>query len=363
MAFARLLAAGLTVACMVTGAPQHPRFTLLTQHPAPVITTRSAGAEGNKYGFEGGRVIKVGGTYHLFTSEMVGDPIWVRMALAHWRSTNGLQWTRVSTLFQSTGTFDGKDPRAALWSPLPVYDDRQGRWNLFYVAYKSAPNTDSQFRMNHHGRIWRAISRTAGPRGIAGPYRDVGVVLEPGPQSEQWEGLQGTASFFPYQVGAQWAALYGSAKTERLPVQHWLVGVASAPSLSGPWRRRPEFNPAPIETRFIENPIVTTLKDGTFVAVYDSSNPDTIGYSFSRDGFRWSAGQQLLIQPTRGKWSADVRTPLGLVEEGGGVFTVFYTGFEQPPDWTRLFQAKPINTCAIGMAKVKLDATSGQPAR
>ena len=52
----------------------------------PVLTIKSRGAEGNKYGFEGGRVLKLNGTYHLFTSEMVGDPHWVKMRLAHWVS-------------------------------------------------------------------------------------------------------------------------------------------------------------------------------------------------------------------------------------------------------------------------------------
>src|SRR3982750_2766946 len=84
------------------------RLAFVEQHPVPVITTRSRGAEGNKYGFEGGRVVKVGRTYHLFTSEMVGDPVWVRMRLAHWRSDDRVQWTRVSTLFESSGEFAGK---------------------------------------------------------------------------------------------------------------------------------------------------------------------------------------------------------------------------------------------------------------
>ena len=63
-----------------------PRFVLVEQQPTPVITTRTPGANGNKYGFEGGRVFRVRDTYHLFTSEMIGDPIWVKMRLAHWRS-------------------------------------------------------------------------------------------------------------------------------------------------------------------------------------------------------------------------------------------------------------------------------------
>src|SRR5215218_957913 len=133
-------------------------LTLVEQHPTPVITTRSPGAGGIKYGFEGGRVVKVGRTYHLFTSEMVGDPVWVRMKLGYWRSEDRVNWTRVATLVESSGEFAGKDPRAALWSPLPVYDEADRRWNLFYVAYRAAPNTTTQFRMNHEGRIWRAVS-------------------------------------------------------------------------------------------------------------------------------------------------------------------------------------------------------------
>ena len=52
------------------------------QWERPILTIHSAGSEGNKYGFEGGRVLKIKGTYHLFTSEMVGDPHWVKM---RWR--------------------------------------------------------------------------------------------------------------------------------------------------------------------------------------------------------------------------------------------------------------------------------------
>ena len=331
------------------------RLVLVEHHPTPVLTTRSSGAEGLKYGFEGGRVVKVGRTYHLFASEMAGDPVWVRMKLAHWRSDDRLHWIRMATVFESSGEFAGQDPRAALWSPLPVYDDGERRWNLFYVAYRAAPNTSAQFRMNYEGRIWRAVSIAAGEDGIGGPYRDVAVVLEPGPASEPWEGLQGTDSFFPYRVGNEWYALYGSANTEKLPIEHWRVGVASAPSLAGPWKRHPELNPAPIESVFIENPIVTRLRDGRYVAVYDTTrDPDAIGYAISADGIHWPAGQTLIIQPARGKWSPEIRTPLGLVPEGDGTYTVFYTGFEQAADWTRLMESKPVNTFAVGFARVRV---------
>jgi hypothetical protein len=343
------------LALLWTQQAAEARLELVDQHPTPVITTKSPGADGIKYGFEGGRVVKVERSYHLFTSEMAGDPVWVRMRLGHWRSDDRLKWTRVSTLFESSGEFEGKDPRASLWSPLPVYDDAEGRWNLFYVAYESQPNTPTQFRMNQNGRIWRAVSTVAGMDGVGGPYRNVGIVLQPGPESDPWEGLQGTNSFFPYRVGKEWYAFYGSAKTEKLPIEHWRVGIASAPSIAGPWRRRSDLNPSPIETVFVENPIVTRLPDGRYLAVYDTGgNPDAIGYSISEDGIRWPQGRSLAIQTATGQWSKEVRTPLGLVAEGDGTFTVFYTGFEQKADWTRLMEAKPINTFAIGFARVRL---------
>jgi hypothetical protein len=334
--------------------PTH-EMALVEQNPDPVLTVRTQGAQPNKYGFEGGRVVKIGHTYHLFTSEMFDDPVWVKMRLAYWRSDDRLRWTRVSTLFESSGEFQGKDPRASFWSPLPVYDGDQKRWNLFYVAYRAEPNTPQQFRMNEEGRIWRAVSAQAGVDGIGGPYRDVGIVMEPGPASESWEGLQGTDSFFPYRAGRGWVALYGSANTESVPIQHWRVGLASAPSIGGPWTRRHGPN-LPIEPTFIENPIVQRLADGSFAAVYDTTtNPDAIGYAFSSDGMEWSAGRALVVQTTHARWAPEVRTPLGLVDEGDGTYTVFYTGFEQAADWAKLLDAKPANTFGIGFARVRIN--------
>ena len=240
--------------------PAAPQLLLVRQHPTPVLTTRSPGAEGIRYGFEGGRVVKVRGTYHLFTSEMVGDPIWVKMRLGHWTSRDRLTWKRASTVAESSGEFEGKDPRASLWSPLPVWDEGDKRWNLFYVAYRSAPSDGTRFLLNHAGEIWRAVSRTPGEEGIRGPFEDVGVVMRPGADSLPWEGLQGTDSFFPWPVGRPWRAFYGSARTETKPIGHWLVGPAEAENLSGPWRRVRKDNPAPLETRFIENPIVPRLR-------------------------------------------------------------------------------------------------------
>jgi hypothetical protein len=262
----------------------------------------------------------------------------------------------VATVRKSSGEFEGKDPRAALWSPLPVWDPGEGRWNLFYVAYRSMPTDGTRFLLNHAGEIWRAVSRTAGLQGIDGPFEDVGVIMRPGPDSVGWEGLQGTDSFFPWSVGGRWRAFYGSARTETRPIGHWLVGPAEAPSLAGPWRRVREDNPAAIATRFIENPIVTEVPGGGWLAVYDSDAVDGIGWAFSQDGLRWSQGQALVLQPRAGAWAKELRTPLGLVHEGGNRYTLFYTGFEQAPDWTRILDtATSAATCAIGFVELTLE--------
>jgi len=330
-----------------------PTFTLTEQHEAPVIAVHSPGTEENKYGFEGGRAVKIGNTYHLLVSEMVGDPHWVNVKAAHWTSEDRIHWKRISTLFTGSADYTGKDPRAALWGPMPVFDEKEDRWNVFYVAYRSAPNTKTKWLILHDGRIWRAVSRTKGLESIGGPYDDVGIVIAPGPESDPWEGLQGTDSFFPYLAGDTWYAFYGSANTEKLPVRSWRVGLATAPRLAGPWKRLAKLNPVLIEKVFIENPIITKLDDGTYVAVYDTDTPYAVGYTFSRDGLHWSPGRELIVQPKgKGRWADDVRTPLGLIPEGNHTFTLLYTGYEGVPK-TFPYSGHP-RYGSVGLVIVKL---------
>jgi hypothetical protein len=117
-----------------------------------------------------------------------------------------------------------------------------------------------------------------------------------------------------------------------------------------------EDNPAPIEARFIENPIVSEAPGGGWLAVYDSETTDGIGWAYSADGVRWGKGQGLVLQPQAGRWAKEMRTPLGLVPEGGNRFTLLYTGFEQAPDWARILDtAKSNETCAIGLVELRLE--------
>lgn len=331
-----------------------PQLTLDSQYSEPVLTVRSKGAEGIRWGFEGGRVIKIGKIYHLFTSEMIDNPIWTNMKLGYWISSDGINWTRKATLKQGSGDFTGKDERAALWSPLTIFDKENNRWNLFYVAYKSAPSLPTNFLGNHEGRIWRSVSAIAGIKGISGPYIDKSIVLKPGKDSGSWEGLQGADSFFPYKIGKFWYAFHGSAQTEFKPIKSLLVGMAKSTttSLAGPWKRLSTLSPSKLESHFIENPIVTPAPGGGYLCVYDCEGDDTIGWAYSADGITWGKGNRLIIQPNAGRWAKDIRTPLGLIYEGNNRFTLYYTGFEESPDWTRLLIGEGKETCAIGRVEL-----------
>ncbi|MCX6622224.1 MAG: hypothetical protein NTY38_14375 [Acidobacteria bacterium] len=297
-------------------------LTISTQWDRPVLGRGAPGTEGNRYGFEGGCVLKLQGVYHLFTSEMTGNPRWVKMKLGHWTSRDRMNWTRRGTMYESSGERTGLDPRAALWAPMPVFDENAQRWNLFYVSYRAPLGPEGW-----HGRIWRAVSGTPGRKGIDGPWKDVGVILEPGAESGAWEGNQGTDSIFPFPASGRWLGFYGSSNA----TDYWSVGLAAAPALAGPWKRLGALNPVPLNGALgTENPVVTRWH-GKYLAVFDTIlREDAIGYAESADGVHWSAARQLMLRRTAELWVRDVRTPLGLVAEGNGTFSLFYTGYDEP---------------------------------
>lgn len=275
-------------------------------------------------------MVKEAGVYHLFTAEMAGEPHMAKMRLAHWSSADSSAWQRVSTLYETSGAQDPDDLRFSLWGPMAVFNEEEDRWNFFYVAYR--PARDKTEAMHMDGRIWRAASVVPGRGGIGGPYQDIGIVLQPDANSQPWEGQQGTDSFCPWQVGDEWYTFYGSH--DYIPPGPWPAGLAKAPRLAGPWTRCEGLNPSPIEPVFIENPLVTPV-GSHYVAVYDNCAPgDTyipeprhIGCSISADGIHWPKGHSVPVQPESGpaQWSEDLRTPMGLVPEEDGTFTVFYT--------------------------------------
>jgi predicted GH43/DUF377 family glycosyl hydrolase len=321
----------------------------------PVLTNGAVGTEGNKYGFEGGTVIRLQDGYHLFTSEMAGDPRWVKMKLAHWLSADGVQWKRISTVRESSGDFTGKDPCAAIWSPMPFFNVERNLWVIHYIGYRARPDSAGMWLSNYEGRVFRLISKTIGIDGIDGPYEDAGMIMEPGKDSDPFEGLQGTDSFFPYEAAGKYYAFYGSAQTQHLPIKLWQVGLASAGNPEGPWKRCSELNPVDLGISFTENPIVTKLDNGLFVAVVDAGYDSTglkrsaFGYFYSNDGIHWSKEQLCYIENKVPKWWNQMRTPLCLIKEDDGSYTVFHTAY------------KKNDYGSIGKLKVKINTDSIKP--
>jgi hypothetical protein len=291
-----------------------------------VLSIQSPDGKGILGGFEGGTVVKLGDNYHAFTTEMMEG--WNtgfnfrKTRLADWVSPDGIHWRRVRTIFYSTGDYTGNDPRASLWAPMPIYDRVDRRWNLFYIAYRSKPDVPPAWYGNYDGESVRSISQVKGRMGIDGPYQNAGEVLRPGPDSDKWEGLQGDDSIFPYRADGRWFAFYGTAHTEK-KFHSWLVGLASAPKLTGPWKRCTSLNPVSLGKRFVENPIVTKI-GGVYVAIYDvdGDQAQSIGYAASSDGVHWATGKQLLLFPQK---NAQPRTPLALIPNADGTFDLFAT--------------------------------------
>lgn len=325
-------------------------FSVIGGPADPVITEGMSGTQGILGGFEGGRCVRVHGVYHLFPTERRGASDSgahydrVKTTIGHWESRDLVHWKRTGTLYRASGRYaiadddnPANDRRGAIWSFMPVFDSCENRWNGFYVAY----TVSAAIAPNHSfGRIWRTVSETPGPAGVGGPYRDSGIVMEPGLDSELWEGRQGVDSFFPFRVAGGWLAFYGGAypwgSWRDYPLRGgkgWYVGLASSPRLSGPWERMDTtINPVTsIHPYFIENPIVSRLPGGLYIAIFDGGPdawglhlPNHFGYTLSKDGMHWTPARYIPIDAGVHKWWDIMRTPLCLIPEGKGVYSVLY---------------------------------------
>lgn len=293
-----------------------------------VIRRGSPDTEGIKYGFEGGRAVKIGDTYHMITSEMVGDPYCVRMRTGYWTSENGTDWRRKATIRESDADFTGTSQRAAIWGPMMVYHKKDRRWHLFYVCYKALPQERDVNNLNFDGVIQHAVSDVKGIEGIGGPYTDRAVLMRYDVDPDPWEGHQGVDSFFPYRIGKKWYALYGSATTQQMSTCQWMVGMACADRIEGPWKRMSELNPVGLES-FAENPIVMQLENGVYIAIVDGGPwVNKLGYTLSWDGVHWSKLRHIDLEPTVSKWWIALRTPISLIPEKDGTYTMFFTAFK-----------------------------------
>lgn len=349
---------------------EKPLFEVIGGENKPVIDEGMSGTDGIQGGFEGGRVVKVGDTYHMFPTERAGEKgvdyyyDRVKTKIGHWTSKDAIHWKRESTIYQASGTYavteddnPMNDRRAAIWSYMPVFNEKANKWYGYYLAY----TVSKEIEPNHSfGRIWRCESTVEGINGIGGPYKDMGIIMEPGLDSQPWEGRQGVASFFPYQVGDKYFGFYSGAYPfnswadyPKKSGKGWFVALAESKSLEGPWLRMNK-GLEPIKTMhplFVENPIVSQLPNGLYIAIFDGGPdgwghhlPNMIAYSLSADGVNWSEAHYLPIETKVDKWWDIMRTPLCLIPEGNDVYTIVYNAI----DLKRRFHP-------TGMIKVKLN--------
>ena len=309
---------------------QDKHLVLVSAHNGPVIGPDHPDVVGsnNISGFETGEVVKIDGTYHMFVNEMFERPH-RDLRVSYWTSQDAVSWKRQSTIVESIPERSPTNPRSEVWLTGVEFNEKENAWNIFYVAYRAGDDKKGELpNSDYSGRIWRARSVKPGLRGIAGPYADMVIVLQPDENSQEWEGQQAVACFNPYKVNDKWYAFYDGHNY--VPRGGWPSGLACADNLIGPWKRMSEiFNPIPIVEEFMENPVVTKLKSGKYLAVFDALGDQEIGYSISEDGVIWSKEVRIKVHFDDNIWSKDgdhsMRTPLCAIEEEDGTFTVIYT--------------------------------------
>lgn len=326
-----------TDAIMPSKPNQAKVLKLVSEHKGPVIGADHPDvlASANRSGFETGQVVKIGNVYHMFVNEMFERPH-RDLRIAYWTSNDATHWKRQSIIVQSIPGRTPSNPRSEVWVNAVIFNQEEDAWNIFYVAYRAGDSTKGEIPgSDYEGRIWRAKSVIKGRNGIAGPYADMGIVLQPDSSSQAWEGQQAVASFFPYKAGNSWLAIYDGHNY--VPKTGWPDGMAFAQKLNGPWTRMPEgFNPLTIVKEFGENAIVSRLKNGKYMMVFDSFGDHAIGFSLSDDGMHWGPEMRVKVQSAKKEWAIAgdhyTRTPLCAIEEPDGTYTVIYTAMTKIND-------------------------------
>jgi len=326
----------VVLALLLSGAAAF-RVEVISTSPCSLINATTPGITHNiSGGFETGLVIKTDdGAYHMFAAAFPPGPDWGSDILVHWASPDGLTgWHPVQELahfHQEGGLY------LDCVSPMPWYNAEESRWEIFFM-WQAQPMPD---RWTANGTAYRMLSQTPGRAGINGPWVQAVISVLAHESTQAWEdGMQDSISFpFFAPASGQWIVFYGSGP--QMCCADWLVGLAAAASPSGPFTRLPTGNPVtllppPAGMNYTENPTVFALPNNTgFVAVFDPLYDEVhtgrnlnIGFGFSLDGVTWLPEEGAAVPVVASGdqfWAQVLRTPLGMVDEGDGTWSVFYT--------------------------------------
>ena len=308
-----------------THASVVPTLTFLSTQPLSMTLPN------NTTSFEGGTVVHTPSGQHLFTTDTSRGIVNTSLVYYYQADDSGPFVFVRQIVCCSEGVLTGH--RASLWAPMPVFDDAENAWRLFYVQYSSSipASNKSGWFFNFDGQIASAISSTKGADGIGGPYVPAtpAVVLSPGNDSQSWEGLQGTDSISPPFMlpdNKTWAAFYGSAQTEKIPRPHgiWWNGLATTSTLGQPFVRQIPNAKVDFNGGGSENPVVTYLsKQGVYVALFDDLFDEARGFgmSYSADGLTWATPAVDVPVP------GGARTPMASILSDESHLSVYYTNY------------------------------------
>lgn len=309
------------------------RLELLEVTQEPLIGRNTPGTEDNRWGFEGGFVLEEGGFVHVFTTEVYAPPKFDNTRLAHWRSKDGLTFERMSTLYDGSSPAPDELRTNLPWTPYPVYNEEEGRWNLFFTGYRGGHQAETRKRARQFAEdigtpIIRAVAETNGRAGIGGPYTVTDYVFGGGKYADPWEGGGSAVSFFPFKVRHGWRAFFGCNQFKTRQDVCFVPGLAKSDSLSGPWERVSHLNPVLMDDRFVENPVVYPIGGNDYITFYDGETVHGIAYAYSRGGEHWSKEKVLWLESPPTRWAWWMRTPLGIIPRAAGGHWLYYSAFD-----------------------------------
>jgi hypothetical protein len=317
----------------VIGGPNHP----VLSPSQPGLWKNLSG------GFENGVVVKQSGVYHMVTTGWSAGT-YSHDIIVQFSSPDKRTWTfggQVAGCHWENGEWYNPVAQPALY-----FSDEADRWELFHIWC-----IEPKVGWTPNCTCVRTVSTVLGRSGIIGPWAEDGIVLSPA-GAQPWQDGKLDSISNPFLVGERYYVFIGSG-FDKTHTCGFCVGLASGRNISGPFERVANGSATPLINGtsgtaegvvvhgWNENPLVLRLPSGVYVSVFDFLRPEVttghdhvFGFSYSTTGVDWPAenGVAMSLLPHNASsstalWATRARTPLSLIDEGDGTYTMFYTGF------------------------------------